>query len=273
MKKYIKPILLIVIYMIMQGIAGGVMAGILLITNADYAGAVKAGDAAKLAAAIPASCLAMSIMVSGILTVIIASVMKLINWKTVFSWDKEQASRAWLPLVAALAGIFAITVLEEQLQLEDNLEEQFASMMHSTIGILSISLVGPIVEEFCFREALMGGMLRKGMKPWMAIGLSAAIFGLVHANPVQIFGAALIGIILGIIYYKSGNIILTSILHIFNNSLATFLAVTFGMDATLSDVMGGTTICIVSGILCAVISIALFVRYWKCTESSFEVQE
>ena len=267
MKKYIKPILLIIIYMVLQAVAGGIMAGILAITNSEYLEAVNSGNAEAVAEAIPASYLAISILVSGILAVIIASVMKLINWKTVFSWDSKQASGAWLPLVAALAGIFAITVLEEQLQLENTLEKEFTSMMHSTIGILSISIFAPIIEELCFREALMGGMLRKGMKPWMAIGLSAAIFGLIHANPVQIFGAALIGIILGIIYYKSGNIILTTILHIFNNSLATFLAITFGMDATLSDVMGSTTICIVSGILCAIISIALFVRYWKYTEN------
>lgn len=263
MKKYIKPILPAVIYLVLQGVAGGVMSIILLATNPSFAEACASGNQENAMHAVPVSWLAASILVSGILTIIIASAMKLINWKTVFRWDKEQASNAWLPFVAAVAGIFAITVLEEQLQLTDLMEEAFAGMINSVIGILTISLFGPIIEEFCFREAIMGGLLRKGVKPWIAIAVSAIIFGLIHANPVQIVAAGLMGIIFGVIYYKSGNIILTSILHIANNSFATFAALKYGMDATMSDLIGSNMLAIVSGILCAIISVALFIRYWK----------
>lgn len=263
MKKYIKPILLTIVYIVMQGVAGGVMSGILLATDPSFAEACASGNQENAMHAIPASWLAAAILVSGILTAIVASAMKLINWKTVFRWDKEQASNAWLPFVAAVAGMFAITVFEEQLQLTDLMEEDFARMMNSVIGILSISLFGPIIEEVCFREAIMGGLLRRGVKPWIAIAVSAIIFGLIHANPVQIVGAGLIGIVFGVIYYKSGNIILTSILHIANNSFSTFLALKYGMKATLSDLMGGDMVLIVSGSLCAIISVVLFIRYWK----------
>lgn len=263
MKKYIKPFLLAVVYLVMQGIAGIAMSGILLATDSDYAEALASGNQEKAMLAIPASWLATTILASGILTVLVASVMRLINWKTVFRWSREQTSNAWLPLVAAIAGIFAINVFEEQLQLTDILEEQFEGMMHSVIGILAISLFAPIIEELCFREAIMGGLLRKGAKPWVAIAISAIIFGLIHANPVQIVGAGLMGIIFGVIYYKSGNIVLTSILHILNNSFATFIALTYGMDTSMSDLMGCNTVAIISGSLCAVFSIALFYRYWK----------
>lgn len=263
MKKFIKPLLVAIIYLIAQGIAGGIIGLLVFITEPAFMEAAKAGNEAEIESAIPPSWLACMIIVSGLLTVIIASAMKLINWKTAFHWNKKQASEAWLPLIAAITGIFAITVFEEQLQLEDQLADQFASMMHSTAGILGISLFGPIIEELCFREALMGGLIRRGMKPWLAIFISAAIFGLIHGNPVQIVGAGLIGIILGTIYYKSGNIVLTSILHVINNSFATFLAITYGMDTSLSEITGSTTATIVSGIICAVFSTALFVRYWK----------
>lgn len=260
MKKFIKPLLVAIIYLITQGIAGGILGFILLITKPEFAEAAKAGN---IASVFPPNWLALAILLAGLLTVIIASAMKLINWKTAFSWDKKQASGAWLPLIASIAGIFAITIFEEQLQLEDQLAEQFASMMHSTAGIIGISLFGPIIEEICFREALMGGLIRRGMKPWLAIFISAAIFGLIHGNPVQIVGAGSIGVILGIIYYKSGNIVLTSILHVINNSFATFLAITYGMDTSLSDITGSTTATIISGIICAIFSTALFIRYWK----------
>lgn len=266
MKKYIKPILLVIVYVIMQGIAGGVISGIVLATNPDAATALQSGDSSAFTSAIPPSWLAISVIVSGILTVLIASAMKLINWKTAFRFDRQQAASAWLPITAALAGILAITVFEEQLQLADNLQNEFAGMMHSVIGVLMISLVGPIIEELCFREAIMGSLIRKGTRPWVAILFSAMVFGLIHANPIQIVGAGLMGILFGIIYYKSGNIVLTSILHILNNSLATITALTLGMDASVSDLIGGSTVAIVSGIICAIYCITMFVRYWMHTK-------
>lgn len=263
MKKYIKPILIAVIYLVSQGIAGGIMSGILLATNPSYEEVLASGNQENAMLAIPASWLAVTILASGIVTVIVASAMKLINWNTVFRWNREQASNAWLPFLAAVAGIFAIIVFEEQLQLTDILEEQFAGMMHSAIGILSISLFAPIIEELCFREAIMGGLLRKGIKPWLAIAISAIIFGLIHANPVQIVGAGLMGVIFGVIYYRSSNIVLTSILHVLNNSFATFVALTYGMNVSMSDLVGGNTVAIISGSLCAIFSFILFIRYWK----------
>ena len=122
-------------------------------------------------------------------------------------------------------------------------------MMHSPVGILTICLVGPVVEELCFREGVMGGLLRNGVKPWKAILVSAVLFGLIHFNPVQIVGAGLMGIILGIIYYKTGNIILATALHVLNNSVATLMALAFGMDATLTDGIGSAVVVSAAGLL------------------------
>lgn len=263
MKTYIKPILIAVIYIIMQAIAGIALIPVCAVFNPALGEAIASGDAAAATAAIPASWLAISVMLSGVATVIAASLMKLISWKTAFRIDGKQASEAWLPILAAITGIVAITVFEEQLQLEDILKQEFSGMMHSTVGIIAISLIAPIIEELCFREGIMGGLLRRGAKPWVAIAVSAAIFGLIHGNPVQIVGAGLMGVIFGIIYYKSGNIVLTTLLHVLNNSLATVLTLTYGMNASFSDFVGGTTVAIISGILCAVFSVAMFVRYWK----------
>lgn len=266
MKKFIKPILLAIIYLIMQGIAGGVIGGIALVTNPEATNALQSGDTTSFTSAIPPSWLAISVILSGILTVLIASAMKLIDWKGAFRFDRQQAHSAWLPISAAIAGFFAIIVFEEQLQLADNLQNEFADMMHSVVGALMISVIGPIIEELCFREAIMGSLIRQGSRPWVAILFSAIVFGLIHANPVQIVGAGLMGILLGIIYYKSGNIVLTSILHILNNSFATITALTFGIDATMSDLIGGPTVAIVSAIICAIYSIAMFVRYLTHTK-------
>lgn len=263
MKKYIQPILLAIVYLVMQGIAGVAMVIAYLIMHPELFNDFINGKAEAVMSGYPMEWLALSVIVSGVLTVLIGTVMKLINWKTAFSCSGSQMRSAWLPLVAALCGIVAITVFVEQVQLENVLEQQFAEMMQNGLGIISICLAAPIVEELCFREGILGGLVRRGVKPWVAIGISALIFGVIHGNPVQIAGAGLMGIILGIIYYKSGNIVLTTILHIFNNSLATILALVFGMDATLSDIVGSTTATVAIAIVCAIVCAVLFVRYWK----------
>lgn len=258
MKKFIKPLLAVVIYLVVQGITGGFIGIVYALIKPEFAEALSSGN-------IPAGYLAVSTMVAGIISIAIIHSMKLINWSTVFKCGKVQSSNFWFPLIAAIAGLFSITVFEEQLQLENLMKDQFEGMMNSVIGVFSISIFVPIIEELCFREAVLGGMLRKGVRPWVAIAISALVFGLAHLNPVQIVGGGLIGLILGIIYFKSGNIVLTTILHIFNNSLATCLALKFGMDATLSDIVGSSTVAIIIGIICAVLCVTLFVRYWKHT--------
>lgn len=263
MKQYFKPILLAVVFLVMQGLAGVVMTGILLFVNPDFKEATLAGSQEAAMEALPVSWLAMATVVAGILTVLVASAMKLISWRAAFRWSGRQTAGAWLPLLAAVVGIFAIDVLEEQLHLPNLLEAQFADMMHSTLGILTICLVAPIVEELCFREAVMGGLLRRGAAPWAAILISALLFGLIHANPVQIVVAGLMGIMLGIIYYKSGSIVLPTVLHILNNSVATFLTVTFGQDASFTEWADSVVLSVLAGLLAAVVSIVLFVRYWR----------
>ena len=57
------------------------------------------------------------------------------------------------------------------------------AMANNLWGILGIALVGPVVEELVFREGIQGTMERGGVKPWIAILVSALCFGLIHFNP------------------------------------------------------------------------------------------
>ena len=115
-------------------------------------------------------------------------------------------------------------------------------MSLTVVGALSIGIIGPIVEEFVFREALLGSMLKGGMNKWVAITASALVFGIIHWNPAQIPFATVIGFIFGIIYYKTGNIVIPSILHIVNNSTAVVMMVMMGEEAenaSMAEWIGG----------------------------------
>jgi membrane protease YdiL (CAAX protease family) len=93
-------------------------------------------------------------------------------------------------------------------------------MSRNVFGIISITIMAPLVEELLFRGAIQGYMLRKGMKPLHAILIASAIFGIIHMNPIQIPFAFAIGMIFGWLYYRTGSVVPGIIGHFINNSIA-----------------------------------------------------
>ena len=84
-----------------------------------------------------------------------------------------------IPLL--LSAQFIAGILNEALDLTDTNQELFISMSHNIFGVLSIAIVVPILEEFLFRGAIEGHLLRKGWSPKWAILVSALIFlSLIH---------------------------------------------------------------------------------------------
>ena len=68
-----------------------------------------------------------------------------------------------IPLL--LSAQFIAGILNEALDLTDTNQELFISMSHNIFGVLSIAIVVPILEEFLFRGAIEGHLLRKGWSP------------------------------------------------------------------------------------------------------------
>lgn len=83
-------------------------------------------------------------------------------------------------------------------------------------------LVPGFCEEFLFRGSILTNCLPFGRGN--AIMISALLFGMMHRNPAQIFYAFAAGILLGIVYERTGSIWNGVILHTLNN----FVSVTEG---------------------------------------------
>lgn len=136
----------------------------------------------------------------------------------------------WMCILALVFGMFAGDLITECLHLENNLQQEFLDMSGTVVGALTIGLIGPISEELIFRSAILGGMLRKGVTPWIAVVVSAMIFGLVHGNPQQIPFAFIVGLLFAFVYYRTGSIIPCMICHVINNSTAVVLMNTGNAD-------------------------------------------
>ncbi|MBP5637279.1 MAG: CPBP family intramembrane metalloprotease, partial [Bacteroidales bacterium] len=58
------------------------------------------------------------------------------------------------------------------------------------------------------------------MKPVWAIVVSALFFALIHLNPWQALNAFIIGVVMGVVYYRTGSLLLTMLIHFVNNGFS-----------------------------------------------------
>lgn len=102
--------------------------------------------------------------------------------------------------------------------------EQMESISDDTFTVfLLVSFFAPIIEEIIFRGIIQKGLINKGVKPQTAIVVSALVFGLVHFNPWQFIGAFLLGLVLGVVYFRTKSLLMPMLLHFFNNTIAAIL--------------------------------------------------
>lgn len=86
-----------------------------------------------------------------------------------------------------------------------------------------LCLLGPLFEELIFRENLARQFHLWGLRPAFAAAISALSFGLIHLNLAQGVPAAILGFVLGLYYFRTGNIRLCLAAHVLNNSTAIVL--------------------------------------------------
>lgn len=82
--------------------------------------------------------------------------------------------------------------------------------------LLSVAIIGPIVEELLIRGLIFGEMHRK-MPVSLALILNGLIFEIFHGNFVQAVYSSIIGVAYAYVYYYTESFRLIYAMHIFNN--------------------------------------------------------
>ena len=86
-------------------------------------------------------------------------------------------------------------------------------------ALLVIALAPAICEEALFRGYLLAAVKKK-CKPFTAILLVGALFGIYHLSLVKFFTTGLLGVALCYAAYKSGSIFLSCLMHFINNAIS-----------------------------------------------------
>ena len=160
---------------------------------------------------------------SSVITLIIFLKTKWTPLTRSYLLSKPWGTLLWVALFS-LGTIIPLSFLYEQLgiEMDENTQQIFTSLMKEPWGYVAIGILAPLAEEVVFRGAilrtLLGIMSKKNH--WVAIMISAAIFGVVHANLAQFINALLMGLLLGWMYYRTGSLLPGILMHFVNNSAA-----------------------------------------------------
>ena len=134
-----------------------------------------------------------------------------------------------LALAALLIGTgMATTYLYTEyvipdVKMQDQLRQIISAIPDNAVGkitlFITVVIMAPITEELAFRGILQNG-LKNWVPIWLAIPLSAMAFAAAHndyyAFPVLTF----MGMMFGILYYKTGSLRANIALHALNNAAA-----------------------------------------------------
>ncbi|WP_242831657.1 CPBP family intramembrane glutamic endopeptidase [Clostridium botulinum] len=127
------------------------------------------------------------------------------------------------------------------------------------VMVISLIIIAPIFEEILMRGIILEGFLNK-YKPVTAIIASSIIFGAMHLNIPQFINATVIGMFLGMLYYKTRSLALCIVVHMLNNAIASL-----GIQLNAISFFIGAIIFIISGIF-----FQRYIRELKCVDINFE---
>ncbi len=265
-------ILTLLVFLLAQGLGSLLLFGIWILVSPEFGEAIRAflsgeTEGLPLLELMPISVFSLILMSLDIIAVLGCHLcLHNIRFATTLDATTVRWRPALLAAAAAILGAMSISILTGGMELPEAMVQISLAMSHNIWGLITIVLVGPISEELLFREAIAGEMLRRGAAPWLAIGVSALAFSAAHLNLAQGCYAFPLGILLGIIYYKTGGIVLTSLLHILNNGIVAVQLYADGTEAietSPAEWFGSTTLAQTFMVLFGALSIALMTLFWN----------
>ena len=140
-------------------------------------------------------------------------------------------------------------------------------------NVFLLAVLPAICEELIFRGIILNGLLSK-YKPVTAVVFSAILFALMHGNIEQLVFPMLMGLVLGYVFFKTGSLLCTMILHFVNNFIViTINYIVVSSGAALTEMPMLMTFII--GVQLALVTVAIICftdRFWKPREKRLRVK-
>ena len=209
--------------------------------------AIGGGDENEIYAAVLNMDVMTLTLISGLLTLAIVLAFYLIRRKKLSEalWLRPVPAPALLTGASLAPALYFVVVIVLSVLPADWTEsygEASSDIVTGTVvGVISVAVVAPIVEEVIFRGLTMNRLSRV-MPGWLAVLLSAAVFGACHGEFVWFCYAFVLGAFFGFIDLRTGSILPSILAHIMFNAIGQIM--TF-----VPETEEGTEIAIVLGVL------------------------
>lgn len=170
------------------------------------------------------------VMLSVIILLILARLLLKVDLKEMMRPRKEHISQGllWMPMCLLINLVISYFISLLQMYLSDFgvtiPESDFSITTPDTASIVMqfiyVIVLGPLLEELVYRGLVL--TLLRPFGKWLAVVVSALIFGMMHGNIPQMTSSFASALVMGIVAIQCGSIIPTLIIHICNNILASF---------------------------------------------------
>lgn len=130
-------------------------------------------------------------------------------------------------------------------------------------NLILIAVIPAIAEEFFFRGAIQRILIKLTRHAWIGISLAAVFFSLVHFEMLGFFPRVALGVILGLVYYYSGNLWYAVIVHFVNNGFQVLLYFLYQHHYIQTDITKDSPTPVALGLVSLFIVIGLFIVYKK----------
>ena len=140
--------------------------------------------------------------------------------------SEERKTSASVIFACIFSTIAAAYILEAVAMLLPEMPEEMKAQlellikgMPTWVAFITVAIYAPLFEEWLCRGLVLRGLM-KNMNPTGAILVSAAFFAVLHMNPWQALPAFILGVLFGYVYYRTGSLKLTMLMHCANNTMA-----------------------------------------------------
>jgi membrane protease YdiL (CAAX protease family) len=168
-----------------------------------------------------------------------------------------------IPITASMKKMF--DAMESQYAEQVKLMATFKTPTDYIVALFIIALMPAIVEEVFFRGAMQSIFMRWFKIPWLVIFITGLIFSAIHFSWYGFIPRVALGMVLGYIFYYTGNLWYSIIAHFFNNALmVTILYWQYTKDKKI-DMEVGDSAPWWAGLISAAVLAGLFILLKKIT--------
>jgi membrane protease YdiL (CAAX protease family) len=179
-----------------------------------------------------------------------------------------------LPLVGFLADLNEAIPISAKLRkifesMESDYNEQikkiiiFKSPLDYVTALIVIAFFPALVEEVFFRGAMQQIFMRWFVQPWLVIFITSMVFSAIHFSWYGFIPRIALGMMLGSIFYYTGNLWYSIAAHFFNNALMVTILYGQHLQGKPVDMEVGNSAPWWSGLISLVLIVVLLIRLRK----------